>query len=559
MSDSVKPESKAHDDAPEVEKEVQVENVGDNNIDEKVVHEIDEKADYQLDENAKISDYKADAIEAENAEHNMTVLEAVRAYPMASFWAFVMSFTIIMESYDVFLCNNFLALGAFRAKYGDPVDDNPLNNVVATRWQSALSVSGQLGALVGVCLAGSLTSWLGYRYATLAGLMLLNVFIFAFYYAESMPVIFAAQILEGIPWGIFIANAPAYCSEIVPIQLRAPCTQMLQMFWAIGSIVVGAVTYSYQGLDSPLSYKVPIALQWMFPTPLAILVFFAPESPWWLVRKGRLQEAEHAVGRLGRKSRLNCGETVAMMRRVVELEATSKPPSYIELFKGTDLYRTLIVCGVYAAQNLTGNLIANQAVYFFEQAGMSNKTAFAMGLITSALQMIFVMLSWILTTYFGRRTIYLWGSAINVIFLIALGVAGSVERTNASNLAQASLGLIISVLFTLGPAPASWVIIGETSAIRLRPLTTGVGRASYYIVEFPCIFLASWMLNPEGGNLAGRCGYVWASTGFVCYVLAYFFLPEMKHRSYREIDILFKRKVPARQWTKTEIDVNDDE
>jgi hypothetical protein len=85
--------------------------------------------------------------------------------------------------------------------------------------------------------------------------MLLNVFIFAFYYADSMPVIFAAQILEGIPWGIFIANAPAYCSEIVPIQLRAPCTQMLQMFWAIGSIVVGAVTYSYQGIDSPLSYK----------------------------------------------------------------------------------------------------------------------------------------------------------------------------------------------------------------------------------------------------------------------------------------------------------------
>jgi SP family general alpha glucoside:H+ symporter-like MFS transporter len=58
------------------------------------------------------------------------------------------------------------------------------------------------------------------------------------------------------------------------------------------------------------------------------------------------------------------------------------------------------------------------------------------------------------------------------------------------------LGLIISVLFTLGPAPASWVIIGETSAIRLRPLTTGMGRACYYIVEIPCIFLGSYMLNP---------------------------------------------------------------
>jgi SP family general alpha glucoside:H+ symporter-like MFS transporter len=133
---------------------------------------------------------------------------------------------------------------------------------------------------------------------------------------------------------------------------------------------------------------------------------------------------------------------------------------------------------------------------------VSVNTAFALGLITSALQMIFVMLSWVLTTYFGRRSIYLWGSAGNTILLVALGIAASIPVTkgtpaaNAASLAQAALGLIISVLFTLGPAPASWVIIGETSAIRLRPLTTGMGRAAYYIIEIPCIFLGSYMLNP---------------------------------------------------------------
>ena len=105
----------------------------------------------------------------------------------------------------------------------------------------------------------------------------------------------------------------------------------------------------------------------MFPTPLAILMFCAPESPWWLVRKGRLEQAAKSVERLGRKSQLNSGETVAMMRRVIELEESKKEPSYWEMFKGTDTYRTLIVCGVYASQNLTGNLIANQAVYFFER------------------------------------------------------------------------------------------------------------------------------------------------------------------------------------------------
>lgn len=124
---------------------------------------------------------------------------------------------------------------------------------------------------------------------------------------------------------------------------------------------------------------------------------------------------------------------------------------------------------------------------------MDTNTAFALGLITSALQMIFVMLSWILTSFYGRRSIYLWGSAVNTVLLVALGIAGTVDggKSHSAELASASLGLIVSVLFTLGPAPASWVIIGETSAIRLRPLTTGIGRATYYIVEIPCIFRKS--------------------------------------------------------------------
>lgn len=114
--------------------------------------------------------------------------------------------------------------------------------------------------------------------------------------------------------------------------------------------------------------RMPIALQWMFPTPLAILLYLAPESPWWLVRKGRLADAEKAVKRLGRQGAIdNPADKVSMMQRTIELEKTIVKPNLAELWKGTDLYRTLIVCGVYASQNLTGNLIANQAVFFFKR------------------------------------------------------------------------------------------------------------------------------------------------------------------------------------------------
>lgn len=260
----------------------------------------------------------------------------------------------------------------------------------------------------------------------------------------------------------------------------------------------------------------------------------------------------------------NPADKVMMMQRTINLEKTIEKPNLIELWKGTDLYRTLIVCGVYASQNLTGNLIANQAVFFFKQAGMADNTAFAMGLATSALQWLMVMASWVLTTYLGRRTIYVYGQAINCVFLVALGIAASVggsslaAKTAASN-AQASLGLIVSVLFCLGPAPSSWVIIGETPSVRLRPLTTGIGRGAYYLVNIPCIFLASYMLNSDKWNLGGKSGYIWAGTALFCTVLSWMFIPEMKDRSFREIDILFNRHVPARKWTKTVVDIQDDD
>ncbi|KAL2792979.1 sugar transporter [Aspergillus keveii] len=513
------------------------------------IYDADQKVDYD----------RAGAIEAERIEHDMTVLQAVKAYPAASWWAFVMSCTIIMESYCVFLMGQFIATKRFAEDFG--VQSHIAGEyIIEASWQSAFQCSGPIGAFIGVFLAGPITSWIGYRWATIGGLMALNAFIFIFYFGNSQGVFFAAQILEGIPWGIFIANAPAYCSEIVPMRLRAPATQMLQMFWAIGSIIVGGITYHYQSKDHPDAYRMPIALQWMFPTPLAILLFIAPESPWWLVRKGRLAEAEKSIRRLGRASlNDNPADAVAMMRRTIELEASEKKPNLIELWKGTDLYRTLIVCGVYASQNLTGNLIANQAVYFFKQAGMADDTAFSLGLITSALQAVFVMLSWILTTYVGRRTIYVYGQFINCAFLVALGIAASVGGGIAASNAQASLGLIVSVLFCLGPAPASWVIIGETSSIRLRPLTTGVGRGAYYLVNIPCIFLSSYMLNTDKWNLGGKSGYIWAGTAFFCTAAAWLWVPEMKDRSYREIDILFKRKVPARKWTETVVDIRDDE
>ena len=190
---------------------------------------------------------------------------------------------------------------------------------------------------------------------------------------------------------------------------------------------------------------------------------------------------------------------------------------------------------------------------------MSTNFSFQLSLINSCLGLVANIGAWFLTNWFGRRTIYLWGTAVNITLLFVLGICASVTQSSATNYAQAVLGILISFVFAGAMGPISYTIISETSSVRLRALSTGVGRAAYYVAEIPMIYLASQLLNSTGWNVAGKCGYVWGGTAVVCWILAYFFLPELKHRSYREIDILFNRKVSARKFKSTVIDVQENE
>ena len=101
-----------------------------------------------------------------------------------------------------------------------------------------------------------------------------------------------------------------------------------------------------------------------------VLIFFAPESPWWLVRKGKKEQALRAIERLGgtADTKEHARQTLATLERTAEIERQlGGAPTLLDLFKGTDLRRTTIVCLMYASQNFAGNLIANQATFFFER------------------------------------------------------------------------------------------------------------------------------------------------------------------------------------------------
>ena len=83
--------------------------------------------------------------------------------------------------------------------------------------------------------------------------------------ADSLALLVVGQALEGVPWGLFIANSPAYASEVVPLVLRGACTASLQLSWSIGGVIVAAVACRLNRRNDEWAWRGPLALQWVFP------------------------------------------------------------------------------------------------------------------------------------------------------------------------------------------------------------------------------------------------------------------------------------------------------
>lgn len=88
-----------------------------------------------------------------------------------------------MESFDMFLSGNFVALPAFQRHFGVYVEG--YGYTISTKWQSALFQSGQCGAFVGVFLAGPVTNYFGYRWTTIMALFLMNATIFISFFVST--------------------------------------------------------------------------------------------------------------------------------------------------------------------------------------------------------------------------------------------------------------------------------------------------------------------------------------------------------------------------------------
>ena len=160
--------------------------------------------------------------------------------------------------------------------------------------------------------------------------------------------------------------------------------------------------------------------------------------------------------------------------------------------------------------------------------------------------------------YVGRRSLYLHGLAINFTILIVVGFLGIPEPTEAIAYVTGTLLYIFTFTYDVTVGPVCYCLVSELPSTRLRIRTVALARNCYNILSIAANFLNNPILNPSAWNLRGKGGFIWCGFTLLSWIWSYYRLPETKGLTSGELDLLFERKIKARDFGKVTVNLFND-
>jgi MFS family permease len=181
-----------------------------------------------------------------------------------------------------------------------------------------------------------------------------GVFLQWFSSPGNLAMLFGGKVLTGIPLGVFITIAPTYCAEIAPLPLRGAVTAAVNWSIVFGQCLAYVVIRQTQDLPNANSYRILFGVQWIFAAIGLGVLFFFPESPYFLVGQGRIEKAKANARRLY-SADFDVDGFISSIEVLLRTEAeTQQGASFRECFRGRNSLRTLIAMSTFFIQSICG-------------------------------------------------------------------------------------------------------------------------------------------------------------------------------------------------------------
>ncbi|EXF82423.1 hypothetical protein CFIO01_01883 [Colletotrichum fioriniae PJ7] len=318
-------------------------------------------------------------------------------------------------------------------------------------------------------------------------------------------------------------------------------------FW---QLVVGRIlVYAGMGLSSNVTPMIVIICQLFVPVGYATMFPFLPESPRYLIYRGKYEEAEKVLKRLSNRPETISQEVQLLKAQVEEQREMHKATTFKDCLKGTNLRRTAIAMGVQILQQAQGvSFIQNFIVTFMQQLGFPDPLR--TNLMVTGCSFAVHIITFLTFDKVGRRRSLSLGAVGLASTMIGTGAATATGSAGnySSAVANSSAALLILwyMIYGFTWGPGCWVVAGEIGTGQLREKTLFLASMGSFVTSAPINFVNPYVQAKLGGAVT----FIYGGFSVIAVLWVFFFVPETKNRSLEELDEMFQARVKTRSFDK---------
>ena len=393
-----------------------------------------------------------------------------------------------------------------------------------------------LGCAIGAATAGVFSDWLGRKKVRVFSAILFFISAMGTAFPKTITAFIVFRIIGGLGVGAASISSPMYIAEIAPARIRGRMVSVNQFAIVTGFLVVYFVNY-FIARQGDNAWNLQLGWRWMFGSEaipailLLVLLFFIPESPRWLTKQGRSDEALTILSRVD-------GTEYAKSELLEIKDAIAHESGSIwQLFQPG--MKIVLVMGIVLAvlQQVTGiNVFLYFGTEIFKKMGSETNAALLQTVIVGAVNMTFTIIAIWTVDKLGRRPLMMIGSAGMGLSLLAMGLAAYFQKTE--------LWMLLFILsyiacFALSVGPVTWVILSEIFPTRIRGRAMAIATVCLWIANyivsqtFPMMDENQWLLARFH-----RAFPFWVYGAFSVILLGFVwrFVPETKGKTLEEIE-----------------------